>query len=110
MVLVVLPVLAGLFSYLVVPAAIEDQVARRLQEALGLPAEPDVEEVSSNFPPEMLLGNVDRIRIRADRINLQGLPLGNLLPERRGTRGVDRPRSGVPRLPGASRRVRRGTR
>ena len=61
-VLVVLLVLAGLFSYLVLPGLIEDQLARRLQVGLGLPTEPDV-EVSSSFPPELLLGRIDRVRM-----------------------------------------------
>ena len=60
--LVALSVLARLSSYLVLPAAIEDQLARRLQEGFGLPAEPDV-EVSSSFPPGLLLGRVDRIEV-----------------------------------------------
>ncbi len=63
-VLVVLLVLAGLFSYLVLPGLIEDQLARRLQAGLGLPTEPDV-EVSSSFPPELLAGRIDRVRMDA---------------------------------------------
>jgi hypothetical protein len=64
--LVALLVLAGLFSYLALPAAIEDQLAQRLQEGFGLPAEPDV-EVSSSFPPELLLGRIDQVRMDAAR-------------------------------------------
>jgi hypothetical protein len=64
MALGVLVVLGGLFSYLVLPGVIEDQLALRLQGALGLPAEPDV-EVSSSFPPELLLGRIDRVRMDA---------------------------------------------
>ena len=63
-VLVVLLVLVGLFSYLVLPGVIEDQLARRLQVGLGLPTEPDV-EVSSSFPPELLVGRIDRVRMDA---------------------------------------------
>jgi hypothetical protein len=55
--LVVLLALGGLFCYLVLPGVIENQLARRLQEALGVPTKPDV-EVSSSFPPELLLRNL----------------------------------------------------
>ena len=75
--LVALSVLAGLFSYLVLPAAIEDRLAQRLQAGLGLPAEPDV-EVSSSFPPELLLGRVDRIEVGADRVSVQGVARAEL--------------------------------
>lgn len=81
--LVALSVLAGLFSYLALPAVIEDQLAQRLQEGFGLPAEPDV-EVSSSFPPELLLGRVDRIEVGADRVSLQGFALGGARAELRG--------------------------
>ena len=60
----VLVVLAGLFCYLVLPGVIEDQLALRLQGALGLPTKPDV-EVSSSFPPELLVGRIDRVRMDA---------------------------------------------
>ena len=63
-VLGVLLVLGGLFCYLVLPGLIEDQLALRLQGALGLPAKPDV-EVSSSFPPELLVGRIDRVRMDA---------------------------------------------
>ena len=82
-ILVALVVLAGLFSYLLLPAVIEDQLARRLQEAFGLPTEPDV-EVSSSFPPELLLGRVDRVQVTADQISLQGFALGNARADLRG--------------------------
>ena len=81
--LVALLVLAGLFSYLALPAVIEDQLAQRLQEAFGLPTKPDV-EVSSSFPPELLLGRIDRIQVRADQISLQGFALGNARADLRG--------------------------
>ena len=83
MALVALSVLAGLFSYLVLPAVIEDRLSQRLQEGLGLPAEPDV-EVSSSFPPEMLVGRVERIEVGADRVSLLGLALGGARMELRG--------------------------
>jgi hypothetical protein len=81
--LVALSVLAGLFSYLVLSAVIEHQLAQRLQEGLGLPAEPDV-EVSSSFPPELLVGRVDRIEVGVDRVSVQGLALGVARAELRG--------------------------
>ncbi len=83
MALVALSVLAGLFSYLMLPAVIEDRLSQRLQEGLGLPAEPDV-EVSSSFPPELLVGRVDRIEVGADRVSLLGLALGGARMELRG--------------------------
>ena len=83
MALVVLSVLAGLFSYLVLPAVIEDRLSQRLQEGLGLPAEPDV-EVSSSFPPELLVGRVDRVEVAADRVSVQGLVIGGARAELRG--------------------------
>jgi len=61
--LVVLLVLGGLFSYLVLPGLIEDQLAGRLQTAFGAPTKPDV-EISLSFPPELLLGRIDRIRVK----------------------------------------------
>ncbi len=85
MALVALSVLAGLFSYLVLPAVIEDRLSQRLQEGLGLPAEPDV-EVSSSFPPEMLVGRVERIEVGADRVSLLGLALGGARMELRGVK------------------------
>ena len=69
-------VLGGLFSYLVLPGLIENQVAQRLQVAFGAPTEPDV-EVSSSFPPELLLGRIDRIQVGVDQGSLQGIALYN---------------------------------
>lgn len=74
--LVTLLVLGGLFSYLVLPGVIENQLANRLQETFGVPTKPYV-EVSSNFPPELLLGRIDRIQVRMDQMSLQGVPLYN---------------------------------
>jgi hypothetical protein len=62
--LVVLLVLGGLFSYLVLPGVIENQLAGRLQVAFGAPTKPDV-EISSSFPPKLLLGRIDRIRVKS---------------------------------------------
>ncbi len=70
--LVVPLVLVGLLSYVVLPGLAEDQITRRLQESIGAPTKPEVEG-SSNFPPEMLLGRIDRVRVRSDQMNLQGV-------------------------------------
>lgn len=83
--LIVVLVVAGLFSYLVLPSVVEDQLARRLQVALGAPAPPAV-EVSSNFPPEMLVGRIDRIQVSADQMSLQGVPLYNARADLRDVR------------------------
>lgn len=69
--LVVVLVLAGLFSYLILPALIEDQIARRLQTTFGAPTKPDV-QVSSSFPPAMLLGHIDSVQVTMDQASLQG--------------------------------------
>jgi hypothetical protein len=75
--------LVGIFSYLVLPGLIENQLADRLQGALGAPTKPVV-EVSSSFPPEMLLGRIDRIQMRTDQISLQGVPLYNAQADLKG--------------------------
>ncbi len=64
--------LDGLFSYLVLPDLIESQLARRPQVAFGAPPKPDV-EVSSSFPPELLLGRIDRIQVTMDQMSRQGV-------------------------------------
>jgi hypothetical protein len=64
--------LNGLFSYLVLPDLIESQLTRRPQAAFGAPPKPDV-EVSSSFPPELLLGRIDRIQVTMDQISRQGV-------------------------------------
>jgi len=81
--LVVLAVLVGLFSYLVLPGLVEDQISRRLQESIGTPTEPDV-SVSSSFPPEMLLGRIDRVRVSADTMSLQGVAFYDARADLRG--------------------------
>ena len=83
--LVVLLVLAGLFSYLVLPGLIESQLAGRLQAASGAPTKPDV-EVSSNLPPELLLGRIDRVQVRTDQMSLQGVVLYNVRADLRGAK------------------------
>ena len=74
--LAVLLFLGGLFCYLVLPGVLENQVAQRLQGVLGAPT-PPVVEISSSFPPELLLGRIDRIQVTMDQISMQGVPLYN---------------------------------
>jgi hypothetical protein len=74
--LIVLLVLVGLFSYLILPGLIEGQIANKLQTSFGTPTKPDV-EVSSNFPPLMLLGRMDEVEVTMDQANLQGAILYN---------------------------------
>jgi LmeA-like phospholipid-binding len=81
--LIILLVLVGVFSYLILPALVEDQIARRLQTSFGTPAKPDV-EVSSNFPPLMLLGRIDEVRVTMDQANLQGAILYNTTADLQG--------------------------
>jgi LmeA-like phospholipid-binding len=83
--LVVLLVVVGLFLYLVLPLAIESVLAWRLQTAFGTPTKPDV-EVSSNFPPELLLGRIDRVQVKMDQANLQGAALYNAQADLRGVK------------------------
>lgn len=71
--------------YLVLPLAIESLLAWRLQTAFGTPTKPDV-EVSSNFPPKLLLGRIDRIQVRMDQASLQVSALYNAQADLRGAR------------------------
>ena len=69
--LLILLVLIVLFLYLVLPLVMESLIAWRLQTALEgtafeTPTKPDV-EVSSNFPPMMLLGRIDRVEVTIDQ-------------------------------------------
>lgn len=70
--LVVLVVLVVLLSYLALPRLAEYAISQQLQGALGAQERPDV-EVSSGFPPEILLGRIDRVRVSADQMALQGV-------------------------------------
>ena len=81
--LVVPLILIGLLSYVVLPSLIEDQISRRLQESLGAPTKPQV-EVSTSFPPEMLLGRIDRVEVRSDQMNLQGVAFYDARADLRG--------------------------
>lgn len=81
--LVILLVLAGIFCYLVLPGVIENQLANRLQVAFGAPTKPDV-QVSSSFPPEMILGRIDRIQVSMDQASMQGVVLYNTKMDLKG--------------------------
>ncbi len=70
--------LVSLFSYLMLPGLIESRLAANLEERYELEQEPEV-EVFSDFPPELLLGRIDRIEVRVDR----PAPGGILLPDLR---------------------------
>jgi LmeA-like phospholipid-binding len=74
--LVILLVLVGLFLFLVLPVVLESLLAWRLQTAFGTPTKPDV-QISSNFPPELLWGRIDRIQVRMEQANLQGVAVYN---------------------------------
>jgi hypothetical protein len=83
--LIAILVVGGLFSYLVLPVLIENQIAGRLQEAFGTPTKPEV-EVSSSFPPELLLGRIDRIQVKMDQMSVQGFALYNARVDLRGVK------------------------
>jgi len=74
--MVVLLILVGLFLFLALPVLLESLLAWRLQTAFGTPTKPDV-QISSNFPPELLLGRIDRIQVGMDQANLQGVAVYN---------------------------------
>jgi LmeA-like phospholipid-binding len=73
----VLLLVVGLFSYLLLPGLIESRFAANLQERYGLEQKPMV-EVSSNFPPELLLGRIDRIEVQIDQLTREGILLRDL--------------------------------
>jgi LmeA-like phospholipid-binding/zinc-ribbon domain len=83
--LVVVLVVGALLLYLVLPLVIEGLIAWRLQTAFGTPTRPDV-EISSNFPPELLLGRIDRIQVKMDQASLQGAALYNAKADLRGVK------------------------
>jgi hypothetical protein len=74
--LLVLLILGVLVLYLVLPLLIESFIAGRVQTALGTQTKPDV-QVSSNFPPMMLLGRIDRVQVTGlpnnARVDLKGV-------------------------------------
>lgn len=69
-----------LFSYLALPALIEDRLAANVQQRYGLQNEPEV-EVFSGFPPELLLGRIDRVKVHIDQMSRRGIELRNVLAE-----------------------------
>jgi len=72
----VVSVLVGLFLFVVLPVVLESLIAGRLQTAFGAPTKPDV-QISSNFPPELLWGHLDRIQVSMEQANLQGVAVYN---------------------------------
>ena len=74
-----------LLLFLVLPLAIESLLAWRLQSTFGTPTRPDV-EISSNFPPELLLGRIDRVQVGMDQASLQGAPLYNAQADLKGVK------------------------
>lgn len=76
-ILVTVFLLVGFFAYAILPGLIERRLAASLKERYGLEKEPAV-EVSSGFPPELLLGRIDRIGIRMDGFVNEGIRLRNL--------------------------------
>jgi LmeA-like phospholipid-binding len=83
--LLVVLVLVVLLLYLVLPLVIESLIAGRLQTAFGTPTKPDV-QISSNFPPELLLGRIDRIQVKMDQANLQGVAVNNAQADLKGVK------------------------
>jgi hypothetical protein len=100
--MVVLLILLGLFLFLVLPVLLESLLAWRLQTAFGTPTKPDV-QISSNFPPELLLGRIDRIQVRMDQVSLQGFALYNARADLRGVKvSVPSLLEGIPRIESTS--------
>ena len=75
--------LAVLFVYVLLPGIIESRLAASLRESYGLEEEPTV-EVSSSFPPELLLGRVDGIEVRMDSFVREGIRLRDARVDLRG--------------------------
>jgi hypothetical protein len=73
-VVAVILVLAGVLTYTLVPGLIESRLSTNLQERHGLQKKPEV-EVSSDFPPELLWGRIDRLEVRMDELARQGIQL-----------------------------------
>lgn len=70
----VLLLLAGIFVYALLPGVVESRISANLQGRYGLEEEPAV-EVSSSFPPELLLGRIDLVEVRIDRMTRGGVAL-----------------------------------
>ena len=75
--------LAVLFVYVLLPGIIESRLAASLRERYGLEEEPMV-EVSSSFPPELLLGRMDRLEVRMDSFVREGIQLRDVRVDLRG--------------------------
>ena len=73
----ILLLMVVLFFYLVLPALIESRLAASLQERYELEEKPEV-EVSSEFPPKLLLGRIDRIGVHIDQLTHGSILLRNL--------------------------------
>lgn len=76
-VLGVVLLLMVLFLYLVLPGLVESRLAADLQGSYGLAREPEV-DISSSFPPELLLGRIDWIGIQIDQLRREGILLRNV--------------------------------
>ena len=73
----ILLLVVGFFFYLVLPGLIESRLAANLKERYELKQEPEV-EVFSDFPPELLLGRIDRIEVRVGQPARGGILLPDL--------------------------------
>lgn len=73
----ILLVLTGVFSYTLLLDLTESRFAANLQDGYALEEKPVV-EVSSNFPPELLLGRMDLIDIKMDSFTKEGVRLRHL--------------------------------
>jgi len=73
----VLLLLAGIFVYALLPGVVENRISASLQERYELEERPAV-EVSSSFPPELLLGRIDRVEASIDRMTRGGVALRNV--------------------------------
>ena len=70
----VLLLLAGIFVYALLPGVVENRISASLQERYELEERPAV-KVSSSFPPELLLGRIDRVEASIDRMTRGGVAL-----------------------------------
>src|SRR5215218_10639319 len=81
--LVVLLVLGVLFFYLVLPLVTESLIAGSLQTEFDTSTKPEV-EVSSKFPPMMLVGCIDSVQVTMDQLSLQGRLYNNATADLEG--------------------------
>ena len=73
----VLLIVAGLFSYLALPALISYILAGKLRDEYDLEQRPEV-DVAPDFPPALLFGRIGRIQARIDRMNHEGVETQNV--------------------------------